>query len=248
MESLNSKYIVVVSERETEPGCWNCLCVEIFMKQNDGLGDTPDGSSFTKIGEYERNYRSMYNTFVPFRQGDQDYALYSRDYTATRVMTLPDCKDVGGEASDACGFCPVDFFVPDSDPSRGFDGTFGFVAGCIWGDDTSWKIEYLDLSKISEGILTREAKFGYVSLPIDTALEEAVCLEHYWVGDLRSTNKNGEVEILTLNDRVVDLSTGHHFYLDHVIDQGCCGNGCHCECNTCKRTREIEEELETTDA
>ena len=28
----------------------------------------------------------------------------------------------------------------------------GFVAGCVWGDDSSWKIEYLDLSKADEGI------------------------------------------------------------------------------------------------
>lgn len=44
------------------------------------------------------------------------------------------------------------------------DGTFGFVWGCIWGDDSSWKVQWLDLSRVAEGVLTREERFGYVEL------------------------------------------------------------------------------------
>jgi hypothetical protein len=46
-------------------------------------------------------------------------------------------------------------------PSR---GDFGFVWGCVWGDDSSWKVQYLDLSRIQEGLLKRDDRFGYVKL------------------------------------------------------------------------------------
>jgi hypothetical protein len=40
----------------------------------------------------------------------------------------------------------------------------GFVAGCLWGDDKSWKLEVIDLSLAAEGIITRSARFGHVQL------------------------------------------------------------------------------------
>src|SRR5205823_13902808 len=43
-------------------------------------------------------------------------------------------------------------------------GDFGFVWGCYWGDDTSWKVQYLDLCCVQEGVIAREERFGYVRL------------------------------------------------------------------------------------
>lgn len=37
---------------------------------------------------------------------------------------------------------------PRSDHDELPKGDFGFVWGCIWGDDSSWKVQYLDLSRI----------------------------------------------------------------------------------------------------
>lgn len=145
-----------------------------------------------QIGTYERNYGSMFNTFCPFIGVDGKwYALYSRDYTSTRIMSLPDCKDIGGEEPHTFGFCPTGYYVPIDGAPFNKDGTpepdikteqkewddwflkayeekympFGFVSGCIWGDDSSDKLEYLDLSRAHEGILVRDARFGHISLP-----------------------------------------------------------------------------------
>jgi len=176
---LSEKYVTETESIASKPGCWNVLKVKIFRVEGD---------SKVEIGEYDRNYSSMYNTFVPFVQGGKEYALYSRDYTATRVMSLPACKDICGEDRDGFGFCPTDFYVPtvgckselgtESDP----DGSFGFVAGCVWGDDSSWKIQYLDLSKISEGILIRDDRFGYIELPNSSSLKSAIDIE-WWEKD-----------------------------------------------------------------
>jgi len=85
----NAQYRIVAKEVESRPGCWNLCAVKIFLI-------TP--SEQTQIGEYTRNYPAFaLETFLPFSRGDRDYALYSRDYTSTRVMDLPSCRDIGAK-------------------------------------------------------------------------------------------------------------------------------------------------------
>jgi hypothetical protein len=178
-------------------GYWNHIEVGVFEKK-------PDGTE-VQIGSYTRNYHCLYKTFVPFQKDGKWYALYSKDYTSTRVMSLPDCKDLGGESPHGFGFCPVDYDVPQAWELEGeYDGrvmthykkvgedfiddpdcmkelgSFGFIAGCVWGDDSSWKIQWLDLSRIEEGIIKREEKFGYIELPKDMDLKDAIKGVYIW--------------------------------------------------------------------
>ncbi len=152
------------------------------------------------VGSYERNYGLM-NTFHPFvGQGGKLYALYSRHYTATRVMSLPDCRDLGGEEPASGGFCPVEFFVP-YDPERGLDGSVGFVAGCVWGDDSSWKVQFLDLSRVAEGVIARDDRFGYLELEDGVSLEDAIDLREW-----------------SLSDRCVRIRAVHPFEIERPAD------------------------------
>lgn len=140
-------YHVEVEKVPSQPGCWDVLNVKI-LKQNQ------------QIGFYQRNYPSLFKTFCPFEQDGKEYALYSKDYTGTRVMSLPDCVDVCGEERDAYGFCPTEFYVPEESKGR-----YGFVAGMVWGDDVGGdKLQFLDLSEISKGIFKRDDRFGYIEL------------------------------------------------------------------------------------
>lgn len=207
----------IIEKVENRPGTWNSIRVGVFRC---------DGESKEQVGHYVRNYPNLFRTFCHFRKNDKDYALYSPDYTASRIIELPSCKDIGGEEPHGAGFCPVDYLVPryieresiglDDKPSRyrvndpaeddlktrttkftpldektGKRITvekpsypvspliyypFGFVAGCIWGDDSSWKIQYLDLSKAESGVLKRDDRFGYIALPSSMTLEQAVDL------------------------------------------------------------------------
>src|SRR5262245_32313419 len=206
-----------LGEIQYAPGGWYWTCVGVFRREV---------VVETQIGEYERNYPSLFRTFATFRADGRDLALYSPDYTATRLLDLPSCRDIGGEEPNSGGFCPVEFFVPyfvdldyrvgDAEPRRirkqmpaaqelvertipitraAANGRpvrvdcghyvavggltqhpFGFVAGCVWGDDSSWKLQYLDLSQAASGILRREERFGYVELPDGLRLENAVDL------------------------------------------------------------------------
>lgn len=161
-----------------EPGKWPITRVEVFKR-----GKSRDDRQ--RICEYERNY-SMLQTFEPFRQGGRELALISREYTQTEVLDLASGTVIAKEVltgSPSYGFCPVGFYVPDwwdfhhrlklpgSDDWSADDewliGHFGFVWGCQWGDDSSWKIQYLDLSQVQEGLIKRDERFGYVELATD---------------------------------------------------------------------------------
>jgi hypothetical protein len=190
VQDLSKKYFVTTEQKENRPGTWNSLIVSVHER----------GEVEKKIGEYVRTYSSFFNTFCPFSRGGKDFALYSADYTCTRIMELPSCKDIGGEEPHAQGFCPTDFYVPpfrkvqshgttlwlagDACFSQGATEPvdycdFGFVAGCHWGDDNTWKIQYLDLSRAPEGIISRDERFGYIHLPSNMSLKDVIDLEHW---------------------------------------------------------------------
>lgn len=241
-------------KRTSEPDKWYTCEVGVFQHNADG--------SEQKIGSYSRNYDFM-KTFWWFRRGTRHFALYSREYTATRVMELfpgQGFKDLGGEENNSHGFCPVEFYVPDcrepifeehagpggrvadwgnplasfppdcefaKDPAKHkrrkaialpdgienagkkwkweegefengwirFPPDHGFVAGCVWGDDYRWKIQYLDLSKVEAGILKREERFGYIELP-RMDLKDAIHI----AGLSQADKRNPTVEIATATE------------------------------------------------
>lgn len=72
---------------------------------------------------------------------------------------------------------------------------FGFLCGCIWGDDSSRKLLYIDLSKIPEKIITVEAKFGYWEIPNSLSMKECIKMDtwsptHNWVELIKSEHFN----------------------------------------------------------
>lgn len=235
----------VISKIEYGPGTWNGLRVGVFRIE----GETEE-----QIGEYERNYANLYRTFCPFQKDGKDYALYSTDYTVTRIMTLPSCEDIGGEERNGYGFCPVDYYVPtyiereyvdlddkvhrhrvnEPDAEDLVASTtkytpldektgerivvekpsypvgpllyypFGFVAGCIWGDDSSWKIQYLDLSEVERGVIKREERFGYIAIPNGMTLKQAVDISDYFYASEEEWAYNITIAVQTR----FDLRTG----------------------------------------
>ena len=53
---------------------------------------------------------------------------------------------------------------------------YAFVAGCVWGDDSSWKIQVVDLVRsIQTGkLIQRETSLGYAELPSKMSLSDAI--------------------------------------------------------------------------
>jgi len=164
------RFVVQATLKPNNPGQWSSTTVEVLRRTGAGL---------EPVCGYERNH-GMYGTFEPFRQGNRELALISRDYTRTAVLDLTSGTVLAEEPEDSNGFCPVGFYVPDwwdvNDASiipgsEYWDadlewptGDFGFVWGCVWGDDRSWKVQHLDLRRVQEGVLVRDDRFGYVEL------------------------------------------------------------------------------------
>lgn len=199
------RYAAVVKPT-TPPDRWTQVDVEIV--EGDRVAAT-----------YHRNY-AMLGTFEPFRQGDRDFALISPNYTATSVIDLASGEIIAGEEPHGYGFCPAGFYVPDwwdvhsewlvanhppgslnwSEDDEWPVGEFGFVWGCVWGDDNSYKVQYLDLSAIKEGVLRRDDRFGYVELAAHPELQPRDFIV------VSSDEGHREVEFAVL--RRHDLSTG----------------------------------------
>jgi hypothetical protein len=173
-------YFQEISEHATEgrPGSWKVQDIKVLRKI--GYGETSP-----VVGEYHRNYHGR-PPFEVFRQFGLDgcekhYALIATHYESTDVMDLETGQIIAMEDPNGpdYGFCPVGFYVPDwadlHDPKSCFpgswyweeqwdrwpDGSLGFVWGCHWGDDNGWKVQALDLSQVSKGIVKRDERFGY---------------------------------------------------------------------------------------
>ena len=191
-ETLLARYTTRTQTVVGMPHGWNYLTVEICF----------DGEP---IGSYQRNYSTLFDTFVPFVQQNEQgecrvFALYSRHYTATRIMRLPECDDIGGEEPGG-NFCPTGYFVP-YDPERGLTGAFGFLSGCIWADDEAWEIHYIDLSGAANGVIKRDNRLGFLELPRSMHLREAIGFELYQDGDW-----HGEIKFITTRRYL--LKKGH---------------------------------------
>jgi len=200
-------FMIECTSIENSPGTWNSTKVSIF--RDDIL-----------IGEYLRNYSNYaQETFFPFSIGEDWYALYSADYTATRIMKLYNdrIEDWCGEESSSIGFCPVEIYVPKynkysiigegeyytvdteyktcaefiaEQEDKNFVEvkycSFGFLCGCVWGDDSDWKLLYINLSKVANKELEISDKFGYWELPSNMILKECINMRgwepgHPWI-------------------------------------------------------------------
>ncbi|MEO8801251.1 MAG: hypothetical protein ABI551_25390 [Polyangiaceae bacterium] len=161
------RFVIETTNKPNGYGIMDSLVVDVYRRGQD-----------ERIARYERNLTGV--AFEPFRQGTRELALISRDYEKTAVLDLATDEVIAEENNEQMGFCPVGFYVPDwwdvndgsvipgneywSSSTEWPVGDFGFVWGCVWGDDSAWKIQYLDLSRVREGVILREERFGHVEL------------------------------------------------------------------------------------
>lgn len=195
-------------------GCWEHLRVGVYSYERSydetkkayiKLQDTEK-----QVGEYIRNYPSLRDTFFPFKKSDKWYALYSREYMYTRLMSLPDCEDIGGEDKSNTEyqdhFCPSEFYIPKGSVRRGKEAEgqavsekglkmvyadTGFIHGCVWGGP--YRVAAVDLSKVEVGIIKRDFRFGYVQIPDHLTLRACIDFNPYL--DLLSEEEYNKAEV-----------------------------------------------------
>lgn len=153
----------------------------------------------TPVFKYTRNYDVFFKTFEPFRVWDEktltwrNFALISPQYVNFELVDLDEQKVVAknaypvinGKEMPAAGFCPVEFYVPDmtdfyepedveeSDMEAFLKNrTFGFMLGCIWGDDSLMKVRAVDLTEVLNENISSDERFGYLELPNSASLRD----------------------------------------------------------------------------
>lgn len=143
-----------------------------------------------QVGEYTRNMEGC-GPFQVFPQGGKLYALYSPNGTTTSVMSLPDCELIASESEDphGVGYIPMDFHVPRTPQEKSkvmktpyvdhVNGRWGVVVGCYWGAEWYNPIQYLDLSRIQEGVVLRDDRFGGLQKPRHLPLSACLDLWDY---------------------------------------------------------------------
>lgn len=183
-------YTIKTSKIDNGKSHWNSTLCEIYKGEE-------------KIGEYKRTYYAYSEkTFYPFTFNGNDYALYSENYTQIQLMSLPDCKEIILKEDckkQMANFCPTELYVPIcakikyedgriiqywinnlDDKEDGEEYEYLHIAsalGCVWGDDSSWKLMLIDLRKIEEGEIwfidnKLEKKWLYEDFPDSIRLKD----------------------------------------------------------------------------
>lgn len=141
----------------------------------DWCGEDPASSGFCPTEIYVPQYHTFKSSY---KHGDEtkefDYYLVDNECDKEEDFFK---EDAGKISTDYC--------------------KFGFLCGCVWGDDTSWKLRYIDLSEVPNKKLTISDKFGYWQLPTDLKLKQCINMRnwepnHSWVELTRMEHVNLE--------------------------------------------------------
>lgn len=195
----------IINQQPTQPGCWNYTTIGIFkddIQIGEYLRNYPNFYNTFFPFQHKNNWYALYShkytstsvmslpdckeiiTEPNHPNGFCPTDFYVPKYYEYLVKGVPqeELKNYPEQnrswiSKDKIEKIYLNNETEDENETYIYDTKFGFVAGCIWGDDCSWKIQRLDLSNIHEGILLRSEDYGYVSLPGYTKLKDAVRIE-----------------------------------------------------------------------
>ena len=139
----------------------------------DWCGQAPESNGFCPVEIYVPRYRSVKSSFESDGKINE-FETYAVD----------------------CDYATEDKFLedmPEFDSEQYTD--FGFLCGCVWGDDTSWKILYIDLTGVPDRVLNITNKFGYWEMPRSATLKQCVDMSgwepsHHWISLTRAEHIN----------------------------------------------------------
>lgn len=124
-------------------------------------GETPNPGGFCPVDFYVPRYRK---TKQQYTNGLGEHHIFDHIWHEFHDVDVENDEEWHNPIVDESCFSISDIIYTP----------FAFVAGCIWGDDSSWKIEFIDLSDIVNKKFNRTNKFGYIELPHNQNLKEAI--------------------------------------------------------------------------
>jgi len=211
---LGTPFSVVSKPINNEPGTWASSRVTIY-RDYKVIGDF--------IRNYPSYAAATFAPFSVGNEWYALYSPHYTALRVMK-LNKDSIEDWCGDEPSTHGFCPVEVLIPQfmkfeaTHGSRFIHNTefkshldfmkekdskdfkehgfhkFGFMSGCVWGDDSSWKLRYIDLSKVEEKELIITEKFGYWELPDNLELKDCINLR-YWASGTFYLTKCEEVEV-----------------------------------------------------
>lgn len=207
-------FIITASSVDNGPGVWQSLKVSIYRDENlvgeyiRNYGDFGPMTFFPfQIGNdwyalYSASYTAtrvmkIHEDRIEDWCGEEavSHGFCPVEYYIPRYNIMKGTVEISGKVNEftTCGvdteYENIEEFIAEwKDPN--FVETqfcnFAFMCGCVWGDDTSWKLRYIDLSQIPDKVLTISEKFGYWELPGNMTLRKCINMsgwepDHPWI-------------------------------------------------------------------
>lgn len=199
---MKNKYTLKVSKIENGPGYWNSSLCEIY-KNEEKVGEyirhyhSFCESTFFPFELNEKEYAlysSDYTTVsimslpdckqIELKKNNLDSMCPTEIYVPKYHKYTYESMGVETKREDLKNrvFCE---HVEDGEEFEKYKDQYffsdkAFVLGCVWGDDSSWKFNLLDLSKIEEGELNYvnralDPEWIYEEFPNYCALKDIYC-------------------------------------------------------------------------
>lgn len=207
-------YTIQITKRESQPGCWDVNDVDVFLDQEKIFSfcrHYPDfaqeTTGFVTVGDkdylvYSSNYTtlSFYNLtdrkpveltaesekqlkgFCPVHAHVPSYKIDTHHYTSpvdnkekAFLVYYSESEFTGSANAVDCKSLPI------------LQHDFAFVLGCVWGDDSRWWLNVLDLSEIEKGevfyIKDFDGNKGWTYLPVPSNVTAKDCFSISYDGD-----------------------------------------------------------------
>jgi hypothetical protein len=220
---LGTPFTITTSNIDNGPGVWDSTKVSIYREdlligeyiRNYSSGGHKTFYPFLINGQWYALYSARYTATRVMKLNDTDIEDWCGEESSAHGFcpaemyvpcyhTFNRSLNINGETKEYTSYTldneyknPLDF--ENEKNETGYAGTkycdFGFLSGCVWGDDSSWKLRYIDLSKVPEKVLEITDKFGYWELPNGQDLKSCINFsgwepDHQWVELTRMEHVN----------------------------------------------------------
>lgn len=207
-------FSIDTTQVENAPGTWNSTKVTIFrddivigeyIRNYHSMGTKTFCPFLASDGNWYALYSSHYTSTRVLRLhddriedwcGEQPHSLgfCPTEYFVPKYHTYKSTYSSDGNNREFEYFVTNTEYKDDNkfkeSKEQGFVSEqfcdFGFMSGCVWGDDSSWKLRYIDLSSVPDKVVKIEEKFGYWELPSELPLRECINMSnwepsHNWI-------------------------------------------------------------------
>lgn len=193
-------YYLTTQTIESQPGCWNWTRVKIYSKFKDEpiLEYDRDYDSHTmaknSVRTFQYNlgapiyilYSDTYLSYKVRHMGTDEVVAEIKPESCNHIpvdIYIPTYHSYKFSKDEGRGFAMITNgsknverdtkdWASSGDQHNMGNLPMAFVAGCVWGDDSSMKLKVLDLRRIKEGVLEFDESIGYHELPYSYSMSE----------------------------------------------------------------------------